>query len=147
MAQSLVLPELVPEYADTQQFPTAQKAQRGIVAGVVGNILEWYDFALFGFFAPQIGAHFFPATNATASTLAAFGTFAAGFLMRPIGSFIFGRVADRRGRRTARMLSVLMMCGGSLMIAVLPTYATVGALARVLLLTARVLQGLSVGGE
>ena len=147
MTHPLVLPELVPEYADTQQFPTAQKAQRGIVAGVVGNILEWYDFALFGFFAPQIGAHFFPANNATASTLAAFGTFAAGFLMRPVGGAFFGWIGDRYGRKQELLGSVLAMAFPSFFIALLPDVATIGVIATVLLVLFRLIQGVAVGGE
>lgn len=147
MNQSLALPELVPEYADTQQFPTVQKAQRGIVAGVVGNILEWYDFALFGFFAPQIGAHFFPASNATASTLAAFGTFAAGFLMRPVGGALFGWIGDRYGRKQALLGSVLAMAFPSFFIALLPDVAAIGVIATVLLVLFRLIQGIAVGGE
>jgi hypothetical protein len=76
-------PQIVPPGVVTQEFRTPGTVRRGVVAGVVGNMLEWYDFALFGFFAKQIGAHFFPASNPTASLLAAYGTFAAGFLMRP----------------------------------------------------------------
>ena len=92
-------PPLIPSGVVTQEFRTPETVRRGIVAGVVGNMLEWYDFALFGFFAAQIGAHFFPATNPTASLLAAYGTFAAGFLMRPIGGALFGWIGDRFGRK------------------------------------------------
>ena len=147
MTQPLVVPEIVPEYADTQQFPTVKKAQRGIVAGVVGNILEWYDFALFGFFAPQIGAHFFPATSPAASTLAAFGTFAAGFIMRPVGGALFGWVGDRYGRKQALIGSVLAMAFPSFFIALLPDVATIGVTATVLLVLFRLIQGIAVGGE
>jgi len=83
-------PQIVPPGVVTQEFRTPGTVRRGVVAGVVGNMLEWYDFALFGFFAKQIGAHFFPASNPTASLLAAYGTFAAGFLMRPVGGALFG---------------------------------------------------------
>jgi MFS transporter, MHS family, proline/betaine transporter len=83
----------------TQEFVTPRAVRRGVIAGVVGNVLEWYDFALFGFFATQIGAHFFPASNPTASLLAAFGTFAAGFIMRPIGGALFGWVGDLEAAR------------------------------------------------
>src|SRR5262249_61111426 len=81
MTTALVPPPIIPGGVITQEFHTPKSVQRGIAAGVVGNILEWYDFALFGFFAPQLGAHFFPAHDPTSSVLAAFGTFAAGFLM------------------------------------------------------------------
>jgi MHS family proline/betaine transporter-like MFS transporter len=87
---------------------------------VAGNVLEWYDFALFGFFAQQIGAHFFPADDPTASLIAAFGTFAAGFLMRPIGGALFGWVGDKFGRKQALIWSVLAMAFPSFFIGVLP---------------------------
>src|ERR671928_170874 len=90
---------------------------------------------------------FFPSGDRTTQLLNAAGVFAAGFLMRPLGGWLFGRLADTHGRRFAMMVSVLMMCGGSLLIAVLPTYATIGAAAPLLLLVARLAQGLSVGGE
>ncbi|HEY7481144.1 MAG TPA: MFS transporter [Gemmatimonadales bacterium] len=123
------------------------RARRGIVAGVVGNMLEWYDFALFGFFAQQIGAHFFPAGNPTASLLAAFGTFAAGFVMRPLGGALFGWVGDRFGRKQALIWSVMAMAFPSFFIGVLPGTATLGIAAPILLLLCRLLQGLAVGGE
>jgi MHS family proline/betaine transporter-like MFS transporter len=114
---------------------------------VVGNVLEWYDFALFGFFATQIGAHFFPASNPTASLLAAFGTFAAGFIMRPIGGAVFGWVGDRYGRRHALIWSVMAMAFPSFSIGVLPGAETIGLAAPILLVLFRLLQGLAVGGE
>ena len=85
----------------TQEFRSPVAVRRGVIAGVVGNMLEWYDFAL-GFFAVQIGAHFFPASDPTASLLAAFGTFAAGFIMRPVGGALFDWVGDRFGRLGGR---------------------------------------------
>jgi MHS family proline/betaine transporter-like MFS transporter len=121
--------------------------RRGVVAGVVGNVLEWYDFALFGFFAREIGAHFFPATDPTASLLAAFGTFAAGFLMRPVGGALFGWVGDRFGRKQALIWSVLAMAFPSFFIGLLPGTETIGLAAPVLLLLFRLMQGLAVGGE
>jgi MHS family proline/betaine transporter-like MFS transporter len=114
---------------------------------VVGNILEWYDFALFGFFAREIGAHFFPADDPTASLLATFGTFAAGFLMRPVGGALFGWVGDRFGRKQALIWSVLAMAFPSFFIGLLPGTETIGLAAPVLLLLFRLLQGLAVGGE
>ena len=147
MSTALALPEIVPEYADTQQFRTAKTVQKGIVAGVVGNMLEWYDFALFGFFAPQIGAHFFPAHSPTASTLAAFGTFAAGFIMRPVGGALFGWIGDRYGRKQALIGSVLAMAFPSFFVALLPDVAHIGVLATVLLVLFRLIQGIAVGGE
>jgi metabolite-proton symporter len=118
-----------------------------IVGASSGNLVEWFDFYIYSFCAIYFAPAFFPSGNPTTQLLNTAGVFAAGFLMRPIGGFLFGRVADKHGRRTAMMISVLMMCGGSLLIAVLPTYAVVGTAAPLLLLLARLLQGLSVGGE
>jgi MHS family proline/betaine transporter-like MFS transporter len=138
---------ITPPDVITQEFRTPLAIRRGIIAGVVGNMLEWYDFALFGFFAQQIGAHFFPAHDPTASLLAAFGTFAAGFLMRPVGGALFGWVGDRFGRKQALIWSVLAMAFPSFFIGVLPSAATIGLAAPILLLVFRLLQGLAVGGE
>ncbi|HEY1393787.1 MAG TPA: MFS family transporter [Methylibium sp.] len=118
-----------------------------IVGGSSGNLVEWYDFYVYSFTALYFAAEFFPKGDQTSQLLNTAGVFAAGFLMRPIGGWLFGRIADRHGRRTSMMISVLMMCGGSLMVAVLPTYASIGTLAPVLLLLARLIQGVSVGGE
>ncbi|KWO49432.1 alpha-ketoglutarate permease [Burkholderia sp. MSMB1459WGS] len=118
-----------------------------IVGASSGNLVEWFDFYIYSFCALYFAPAFFPSGNTTTQLLNTAGVFAAGFLMRPIGGWLFGRIADRHGRRTAMMISVLMMCGGSLVIAVLPTYAQIGALAPTLLLVARLFQGLSVGGE
>ncbi|HEX6406280.1 MAG TPA: MFS transporter, partial [Gemmatimonadales bacterium] len=131
----------------TQEFRTPAAVRRGVIAGFVGNVLEWYDFALFGFFAQQIGSHFFPAGDPTASLLAAFGTFAAGFLMRPVGGALFGWVGDRFGRKQALIWSVLAMAIPSFCIGVLPSAATIGLAAPILLLLFRLLQGIAVGGE
>lgn len=118
-----------------------------IVGASSGNLVEWFDFYVYSFCALYFAPAFFPNGNTTTQLLNTAGVFAAGFLMRPIGGWFFGRLADRHGRRTAMMISVFMMCGGSLVIAVLPTYAQIGALAPALLLVARLFQGLSVGGE
>ncbi|WP_199540062.1 MFS family transporter [Paraburkholderia kururiensis] len=118
-----------------------------IVGASSGNLVEWFDFYVYSFCALYFAPAFFPSGNTTTQLLNTAGVFAAGFLMRPIGGWFFGRLADRHGRRTAMMISVFMMCGGSLVIAVLPTYAQIGALAPALLLVARLFQGLSVGGE
>ncbi len=118
-----------------------------IVGASSGNLVEWIDFYIYSFCALYFAPAFFPSWNTTTQLLNTAGVFAAGFLMRPIGGWLFGRIADKHGRRAAMMISVLMMCGGSLVIAVLPTYAQIGALAPLLLLVARLFQGLSVGGE
>jgi MHS family dicarboxylic acid transporter PcaT-like MFS transporter len=119
----------------------------GIVAASSGNLVEWFDFYVFAFSALYFAPAFFPKADPTAQLLNTAGVFAAGFLMRPVGGWLFGRLADRVGRKRSMLLSVSMMCAGSLGIACLPTYATVGALAPVLLLVVRLVQGLSVGGE
>jgi MFS transporter, MHS family, alpha-ketoglutarate permease len=118
-----------------------------IVGSSSGNLVEWYDFYCYAFFALYFAPAFFPQGDATSQLLQTAGIFAVGFFMRPIGGWLFGRIADRVGRRTSMILSVLMMCAGSLMIGILPTHATVGTAAPVLLLLARMIQGLSVGGE
>ncbi|MBI0328758.1 MFS family transporter [Burkholderia plantarii] len=118
-----------------------------IVGASSGNLVEWFDFYVYSFCSLYFAHAFFPSGNPTTQLLNTAGVFAAGFLMRPIGGWLFGRIADRHGRRTAMMISVLMMCGGSLVIAAMPTYAQIGALAPVMLLVARLFQGLSVGGE
>jgi MHS family proline/betaine transporter-like MFS transporter len=118
-----------------------------VLAGAVGNVVEWYDFALYGYFAPLIGALFFPATDPIARLLAAFGVFAVGYLMRPVGSVLFGYVGDRLGRRRMLVMSVLLMAIPSALVGLLPTYRDVGLLAPVLLIALRMFQGLSAGGE
>jgi MHS family proline/betaine transporter-like MFS transporter len=120
---------------------------RLIVAGTAGNIMEWYDFAVYGYFAESIGRHFFPSENPTTSLIAAFGVFAAGFLMRPLGGVVFGHIGDHIGRKAALTLSVLAMAIPTFLIGLLPGYATLGPAAAVLLVLLRMIQGLSVGGE
>ncbi|MFO1069188.1 MAG: MFS transporter [Geminicoccaceae bacterium] len=118
-----------------------------LLACMVGNALEWYDFAIYGYLATAIGAAFFPAADPVASTLAAFGAFAAGFVARPLGGILFGHVGDRLGRKPALLLSIVLMAVPTVLIGLLPTHASIGAAAAVLLVILRVLQGLSVGGE
>src|SRR3954451_23478405 len=120
---------------------------KAIIGGSIGNLVEWYDWYTYAAFALYFSPHFFPHSNATAQLLNTAGIFAVGFFMRPIGGWLFGRIADRVGRRTSMILSVLMVCAGSLLIGILPTHATVGTAAPVFLLLARMIQGLSVGGE
>ena len=120
---------------------------RAIIAGSAGNLIEWYDFYVYAFTALYFSASFFPKSSALAQIMATSGIFAVGFLMRPIGGWYFGRYADRHGRQAAMVVSVLMMGVGSLLIAVLPTYAQVGVIAPALLLLGRMLQGFSTGGQ
>jgi len=118
-----------------------------IVGSSSGNLVEWYDFYAYAFTALYFAHAFFPAGDQTTQLLQTAAVFAIGFLMRPIGGYIFGTIADRYGRKTSMVTSILMMCGGSLFIGLLPTYETIGAAAPLLLLLARMIQGLSVGGE
>jgi MHS family proline/betaine transporter-like MFS transporter len=127
--------------------PTSERSARTVLAGVIGNVLEWYDFALFGFFAPVIGPLFFPSTDRLASLLDTFGVFALGFLMRPVGGILFGHIGDKIGRKKALEWSVLLMAVPTTLIGLLPTHAQAGAVAPLLLTLIRMLQGISVGGE
>jgi len=120
---------------------------RTSLAGGIGNLLEWYDFAVFGYFAPFIGTQFFPASDPVSGLINTFGVFAAGYLARPIGGVIFGEIGDRLGRKRALQLSIFLMAVPTTLIAVLPTHAQVGVLAAVLLVILRLAQGVSVGGE
>lgn len=120
---------------------------KDIIGGSIGNLVEWYDWYAYSAFALYFSSVFFPKENATAQLLNTAGIFAVGFLMRPIGGWLFGVIADRTGRKKAMTLSVLLMSLGSLMIAITPTYNQIGVVAPTILLLARLLQGLSVGGE
>ena len=120
---------------------------KSIFGGSVGNLVEWYDWYVYSAFSLYFAKVFFPPASQTAQLLNAAAVFAVGFLMRPVGGWLMGRYADRHGRRAALSISVLLMCAGSLMIAVTPGYARIGVAAPVLLVVARLLQGLSVGGE
>lgn len=119
----------------------------GIVAGLIGNVMEWFDFALFGYFVPYISAAFFPDSNSTTALLATWAVFACGFLMRPLGGTIFGYIGDRMGRRRVLVLSVMLMTIPTFVLGALPTYAQIGISASLLLIALRLIQGLSVGGE
>lgn len=132
-----------------EHYTSAERNKRifAIVGASSGNLVEWFDFYVYAFCAIYFAPAFFPSDDPTVQLLNTAGVFAAGFLMRPIGGWLFGRVADKHGRKSSMMISVLMMCAGSLVIACLPTYASIGAWAPALLLMARLFQGLSVGGE
>src|SRR6186997_2179260 len=132
--------ELLPGDTSTGGF-------RRVLAGAIGNTLEWYDFAAYGYFAAIFGRNFFPGTDAVASLASAFGVFAAAFLMRPIGGALFGHVGDRFGRKRALLLSAGLMTICTVAIGVLPTHAMIGPAAPLLLVALRLLQDLSVGGE
>jgi MHS family proline/betaine transporter-like MFS transporter len=118
-----------------------------IAAGAIGNMLEWYDFAVYGYFAASIGRTFFPQEDPVAQVLAAFGIFAVGFLMRPLGGATIGFLGDRFGRRTALVFSMAAMAIPTFLVGILPGYAVLGVIAPILLTLLRMIQGLSVGGE
>jgi MHS family alpha-ketoglutarate permease-like MFS transporter len=120
---------------------------KAIVVGSIGNLVEWYDFYAYAAFALYFAASFFPGSDPVVQQLNAAILFAFGFIVRPIGGWLFGHLGDHYGRRRALMLSVLLMCFGSLMIAATPTYASIGVAAPLLLGLARMIQGLSLGGE
>ncbi len=118
-----------------------------MVAGLAGNVMEWYDFSVYGFFAAIMGRQFFPAHDPAVSLMASFGVFAVGFLGRPLGALIFGHMGDRHGRKHALLASVIMMAVPTLVMGLLPTYAQIGVWAPVLLIVLRLCQGMAVGGE
>jgi MHS family proline/betaine transporter-like MFS transporter len=128
-------------------IPRPPSALRTALAGLIGNVLEWFDFAVYGYFASDIGRQFFPASSPTAQQLLAFAVFALGFCARPVGSLVLGAVGDRIGRRALLTLSIALMGGATLLIGLLPTYEQIGFAAPLLLVLLRVVQGFSVGGE
>ncbi len=130
-----------------QETVSHRKAITSIVAASSGNLVEWFDFYVYSFTSIYFAASFFPKGDPTAQLLSTAAIFAVGFFIRPVGSWFFGRVADRHGRRTSMVWAVMLMSVGSVMIACLPTYQTIGAAAPALLLVARLIQGFSVGGE
>lgn len=123
------------------------KQRRTIVAGAIGNTLEFYDFAIFAYLAPVIGILFFPSTDQLASILKAYALFAVGFVVRPFGGVVFGHFADRVGRKRMLQLSIFLMAIPTALVGCLPTYSQIGVSAAVLLLFLRIIQGLAVGGE
>jgi MHS family proline/betaine transporter-like MFS transporter len=121
--------------------------QKTVLAGAIGNVLEWYDFALFGYFASVLSRLFFPSSDPSLSLIATFGVFAVGFLARPLGALLFGYWGDTRGRRAALAWSIILMAFPTCLVGLLPTYAQIGLAAPLTLTALRFLQGLSVGGE
>src|SRR5262245_7236136 len=123
------------------------ETRRLIAAGAIGNLLEWYDFAIYGYFAAAIGSTFFPKEDAVAQILSAFGIFAIGYVMRPLGGALVGHIGDKFGRRAALTFSVTAMALPTFLVGVLPGYDVLGETAPILLTLLRMIQGLSVGGE
>lgn len=136
----MTTPDAIPSLTPRQRL-------RAIFGGSVGNLVEWFDWYVYSAFSLYFAQSFFPPGDLTAQLLNTAAIFAVGFLLRPLGGWWLGSYADRHGRKAALMLSVLLMCSGSLLIAITPSYAQIGLAAPVLLLLARMLQGLSVGGE
>lgn len=131
----------------TTETMSPARRLRNIIGGSAGNLVEWFDWYAYAAFTLYFAPVFFPKGDATAQLLSSAAIFAVGFLMRPVGAWIMGIYADRKGRKAGLTLSVTLMCGGSLIIACTPGYATIGVAAPALLLLARLMQGLSVGGE
>jgi MFS transporter, MHS family, proline/betaine transporter len=137
----------VREALDPLLTPQSQLSVTALSAGAGGNLLEWYDFGIYGLLAPVLAGVFFPAEDRVASLIGAYGLFAAGFAMRPIGGVILGHLGDRLGRRFVLVYSIVLMGFATASIAVLPSYHTIGVGAPLLLLFIRLVQGFSVGGE
>lgn len=135
------------ETPHTSASLSTQKQLKAIVGGSIGNLVEWYDWYVYSVFSLYFAGTFFPKDNPTAQLLNTAGIFAIGFLMRPIGGWLMGTYADRKGRKAALTLSVLLMSSGSLIITVVPGYQKIGIAAPLILVLARMIQGLSIGGE
>ena len=131
----------------TAASPQRRRLSGVIVAATIGNVLEWFDFLVYGFFAVTIAQVFFPAGNPTVSLLLTFGAFGLTYLVRPLGAVIVGTYADRAGRKAGLMLSIALMMIGTTLMVVTPGYATIGIAAPIIITMARLLQGFSVGGE
>ena len=127
--------------------PAQPAMRKAILAATIGNVLEWFDFLVYGYFAVTIAEVFFPAGNPTSSLLITFGAFGLSYLVRPLGAIVIGGYADRFGRKAGLTLSIALMMVGTLIMAVTPGYATIGLAAPILITVARLLQGFSVGGE
>src|SRR3954453_4542547 len=127
--------------------PSAAQSRKAIYAATIGNVMEWYDFGVFGFLAGALALNFFPKDDPRTSLLNTFLIFGVGLVFRPLGGIVIGRMGDKRGRKPALVLTILLMAAGTVVIGILPTYSTIGIAAPVLLLLARLLQGFSTGGE
>jgi MFS transporter, MHS family, proline/betaine transporter len=127
--------------------PEKSTRMRAVVAASIGNALEWFDFIVYGFFAVTIARLFFPSGSETVSLLLALGTFGVTFFMRPLGAMVIGSYADRHGRKSAFTLTILLMMVGTAIIATAPTFTSIGILAPILIVLARLIQGFSAGGE
>jgi MFS transporter, MHS family, proline/betaine transporter len=139
MAEASVLSTPVVQLTD--------KSQRAIFAASIGNLLEWYDFGVYAYLASLIATKFFPSSDPTASLLAAFAAYGVGFLARPLGGVVIGRLGDTKGRKAALVLTIFLMAFGTVGLGLLPSYETIGIAAPILLVALRILQGIAAGGE
>ena len=135
------------EVSGTAKAGVEKNITRLIVATSIGNALEWYDITVYGYFAVYISKAFFPNDNQTTSLLLTFGTFGLAYLARPIGGLVLGAYADRHGRKASLLISIVLMTLGTLVVALMPTYGTIGVLAPIAVIAARLVQGFSAGGE
>src|SRR3954451_19165009 len=133
--------------AANASLPSKSEEKRVIFASSLGTVFEWYDFYLYATLAPFFAALFFPKGNDTAALLSAFATYAAGFLVRPFGALVFGRIGDLVGRKYTFLVTIVVMGFSTFAVGLLPTYSSIGWLAPVLLVSLRLLQGLALGGE
>src|SRR5436190_22503706 len=127
--------------------PASSQSKRAVTAAVIGNVLEWYDFAVYAFVAAILARKFFPTTDEVTALLSTFLAYGLGFVARPLGGIIIGRLGDTHGRKVALLLTIFLMAAGTVLIGILPTYASIGFAAPALLLVARLMQGFSTGGE
>jgi MHS family proline/betaine transporter-like MFS transporter len=123
------------------------QVRQAVGAAVIGNVLEWYDFAVYAYLAGVIGKSFFPSDNEITSLLATFAVFGVGFVVRPLGGIVIGWIGDHKGRKVSLLLTIFLMAAGTVLIGVIPTYRSIGVAGAVLLVLARLLQGFSAGGE
>jgi len=149
LKEGITMTQLVGTHSDPDAASATStlSGRRAVIAAIVGNTLEWYDFAVYGFFALTLAKLFFPTGDPTVSLLLTVATFGVGFIMRPVGALVLGTLADRRGRKLALSLTILLMALGTAMIGLAPTYAMAGAWAPAIIVLARLIQGFSAGGE
>src|SRR5215471_296229 len=136
--------------ASVLSAPAAQltdKSAKAIRAAAIGNLLEWYDFGVYAYLATLIAAKFFPSTDPTASLLASFAAYGVGFLARPLGGIVIGRLGDSKGRKTALVLTIFLMAFGTVGLGLLPSFDAIGVWAPILLVVLRLVQGIAAGGE
>ncbi len=133
--------------AATKESKSTTSSLRIIAAASIGNALEWFDLLVYGYFAVTISRLFFPSSDQTVSLMLAFGTFGVSYLVRPLGALVLGAYADKAGRKASLAVSIYLMTIGTLLMAIIPTYSTIGILAPAAILIARLIQGFSVGGE